>query len=57
MMTQKNNYLLENMDSPKAQDPNTVVQTNKKYLRLEGGHSMKIGGIWTLKHDINSPKF
>ena len=24
---------------------------------LEGGHSTKIGGMWTLKHEISSPRF
>ena len=24
---------------------------------LEGGHSTKIRGMWTLKHEISSPKF
>ena len=24
---------------------------------MEGGHSIKIGGMWTLKHEISSPKF
>ena len=24
---------------------------------MEGGHSNKIGGMWTLKHDMSSPKF
>ena len=43
--------------SPKTQDPNTVVLDNKKASSLEGGHSKKIGGMWTLKHEISSPKF
>ena len=34
-----------------------MVHTNRKVAPLEGGHSKKIGGIWTLKHEINSPKF
>ena len=24
---------------------------------LEGGHSTKMCGMWTLKHEISSPKF
>ena len=44
-------------DSPKAQDTTTVVPANKKSPPLEGGHSTKIGGMWTLKHEIGSPKF
>ena len=30
------------LDSPKAQDPNTAVLTNKKALPLEGGNSSKL---------------
>ena len=37
--------------------PTTVVPTNRRDPRLEGGHSTNIGGIWTIKHDIRSPKF
>ena len=44
-------------DSPKDQNTTTVVPANKKYPSLEGGHSTKIGGMWTLKHDIGSPNF
>ena len=45
------------MDSTKAQDPNTAFPTNKKVPPLEGGHSTQIGGMWTFKHEIISPKF
>ena len=38
-------------------DSNTVVPTNRRDPPLEGGHSTKTGGMWTLKHDISSPKF
>ena len=38
-------------------DPTTVAQTNRRAPPLEGGHSTKIGGMWTLKHEISSPKF
>ena len=44
-------------DSPKALDPSSGVPANKKYQPLEGGNSTKIGGMWTLKHEIRSPKF
>ena len=44
-------------DSPKAWDPTTVVTTKNNSPPLEGGHSTKNGGMWTLKHDISSPKF
>ena len=38
-------------------EPTTVVPSNRRYPPLEGGHSNKIGGMWTLKHEISSPKF
>ena len=44
-------------DSTKAQYPTTVVPANKKDLPLEGEHYTKIGGMWTLKYEISSPKF
>ena len=44
-------------DSPKDQDPTTVVPDNKKDSLLEGRHYTKIGGMWTLKREISSPKF
>ena len=47
----------DNMDSPKSQYPTTVVPYNSKAPPLEGGNSTKIGGVWTLKHKISSPKF
>ena len=37
--------------------PTTVVPTNRRDPPLEGGHSTKIGGMWTLKHENSSPKF
>ena len=37
--------------------PITVVLANRRDPPLEGGHSTKIGGMWTLKHEISSPKF
>ena len=44
-------------NSPKSQDPTNFFPANKKALPLEGGNSKKIGGMWTLKYDISSPKF
>ena len=44
-------------DSPKAHNPTTVVPANNKAPPLEGRHYTKIGYMWTLKHDISSPKF
>ena len=34
-----------------------MISANKSDTPLEGGHSTEIGGMWTLKHDISSPKF
>ena len=46
----------DNKDSPKYQNPTTVVPDKKKDPSLEGGYYTKIGVIWTLKHEIISPK-
>ena len=37
--------------------PTTVAPANRRAPPLEGGHSTKIGGMWTLKHETRSPKF
>ena len=34
-----------------------MVPDNKRSPPLEGVHYTKIGGMWTLKHEISSPKF
>ena len=34
-----------------------MVPSNRRLPPLDGGHSTKIVGMWTLKHDIGSPKF
>ena len=44
-------------DKSTPTDPTTLVLANRKDPPLEGGNSTKIGGMWTLKHDIGSPKF
>ena len=46
-----------NKDSPKAQDITTMVPDNKRDPPSEGGNSTKIGGMWTLKHEIRSIRF
>ena len=56
MMVQNQHSSPDNMDSPKAQDHDTVVLANNKTPPLEGEHYMKIGGMWTLKHEIRLPK-
>ena len=38
-------------------DPTTTVQTNRRAPPFEGGISENIGGMWTLKHEISSPRF
>ena len=43
--------------SPKPPDPTTVVRANRRDPPLDGGQSTQIGGMWTLKHEISSPKF
>ena len=54
------NHSSENMNSPKAQYPTTVVSAKKKAPPLGGGNYMKIGGmsdqltkiLWTLHQEI-----
>ena len=50
MMDQINiqKLLPEKKDPHKTQDPTTMVLDNKKASQLEGGHSTKIGDMWTL---------
>ena len=45
--------LPDQRDSPKLPDLNTVVLTNKRDPTLNGGHYMKILGMWTLKNNIS----
>ena len=45
------------MDSPKDQDTDTVVLANNNAPPLEGGQSIKIGGMWKFKHNTSSQKF
>ena len=44
-------------DTSTPPDPTTAVPAHRRDPPLEGGHSTKIGGMWTLKHEISSPKF
>ena len=59
MMDQTNNSKSSptQKDTLTPPDPNTVVPTNRRDSPLEGGGSTKIGGMWTLKHEISSSKF
>ena len=45
-------FPIDKKDSPKAQDPTTLVLANNKPPQLEGGHYTKIGGMWNLKYEI-----
>ena len=44
-------YLPTQKDSLNPLDPTTVVLDNRRFPPLDGGQSMKIGGMWTLKHE------
>ena len=44
-------------DSPKPQYTTTVVPDNIRSPPLDGGKFTKIGGMWTMKHEIISTKF
>ena len=60
LMTDKTNISKSSAawkDTSTPPDPTTVVPTDKRAPSLEGGHSTKIGGMWTLKHEISSSKF
>ena len=50
-------YSPNQKDSRKTPDPTTVVPDNRRAPTLDGGQSMEIGGMWTLKHEIRSSKF
>ena len=43
-------------DSPNPQYPTTMLPTKSRYPPLDVGHSTKLCGMWTLKHEIRSPK-
>ena len=38
-------------------DPTTIVTDKNRAPQLEGVKYTKIGDMWTLKHEISSPKF
>ena len=59
MIYQTNNtkFSPDQKDTSSTPDPTTMVPANSTNPTLDGGHSTKIGGIWTLKHEISSPKF
>ena len=49
-------YLPTQKNSPKPLEPTTVVPDNRRDPPLDGGHSTKVVGIWTMKHEISPPK-
>ena len=59
MMDHTNNskFSPSQKDTSKPLDPTTVVPASSRDSTLYRGYSTKIGGVWTLKHDIISPKF
>ena len=59
MMDQTNNLKLSSAhkDASNPPDPTTMVPANRRDPPLDGGIYTKIGGMWTLKHEIISPKF
>ena len=59
MMYQNNNSKLSpaQKDTSNLTDITTVVPANRRNPPLNGGHSTKIGGILTPKHEIRSPYF
>ena len=44
-------------DTSTPPDPTTTFQTNNRAPPLEGDLYKNIGGMWTLKHEISSPRF
>ena len=44
-------------DTSTPPEPTTVVPDNRRSPPLEEGNYIKVGGMWTLKHEISSPKF
>ena len=59
LITEKNNISKSSSaqkDTQTPPDSNTVVPNKNRGPPLEGGHSTKIRGMWTLKHEIISPK-
>ena len=58
-MDQTNNleFSTAQKDALNTPDPTNVVPDNRRDPPLGEGYSTKIGGMWTLKHEISSPKF
>ena len=43
-------------DTSTTLEPTTLFSSNRRDPLLDVGNSTKICGMWTLKHDISSPK-
>ena len=57
IMVQNQHYSPGKIELLKSQYPDTMVPDNKKAPTVQGRHSLKIGGMWILKHEIRLPKF
>ena len=59
MMDQTNisKYSPTQKDTSTPPDPTNMLLTNRRDPPLEGVHYTKIGGMWSLKYEIRSPKF
>ena len=49
-------YSTTQKDASNPLDPITLVPDKRRDPIFGRGHSTKIGGMWTLKHGIGSPK-
>ena len=56
-MDQTNIFLANPENTSTPPDPTTMVPDKRRAPQLERLNSTKIGGMWTLKHEISSPKF
>ena len=59
LMDQTNNqkFSPSQKDTSNPPDPTTMVLDKSRDTPLDMGNSTKYFGVWTLKHDIKSPKF
>ena len=59
IMYQTNNSKLppSQKDTLTPKEPTTVIPADRRAPLFDGGKYTKIGGMWTLKHDISSEKF
>ena len=50
--TEKSKFSPAHKDTQKITELTTVLPENRRPPLLNGGYSTKIGGMWTLKHEI-----